>query len=963
MLEYHLITDPQELPALAQRIHDAKVIGFDIETTSLDPRKGEIRLMQFGFQGEGNGGRCDIILVDLFQTKGPGPVIQAIFDTKAIWVIHNAKFEQKWLWWHHRLKLWPVFCTFRASSIIYNGKKGLHHDLDSVVWRELQERVVNTGQGKSDWSKPALTQLQKDYAAEDVLRLLPLRDELKKKLVDYDLLKTALIEFGVVEAEGRVELTGLPINRVMWEKLAKKNIARRAELREELIAKLPDPKGQYALPGLGGSWNIDSSKQMLESLRILGLTSKIDDPAGGKKKIRVPLRGTREIELAQHAKRYKLVRLLLEYRGVAQLVKTYGLTFLRHIDTDGRIHPDYYGLLATGRYSANKSLQQIPRAYDFRACFRPHDGRWFVAADYGGIEMRLCAEISGDPELIKVFVDGEDAHYATAAIIMDKIVEEVTKEERQQAKPVNFGLIYGMMPDKLVLYAMANYGVTMTLAQARRYRDRYFARYAGIARWHERVLRHGKRTGFSRTLSGRIRYLDRQAHNEHMNCLDEETEALTARGWVRGFDLRDGDVLLTKSADTGRLEWQSAEIKKWPDYEGPLVEFKSRSFSAVSTPDHRWLVRDKNSGRDMERVTSRISLHGDHRIHRTGEYVSFADEAVMGPNGPVRMRLVKDELVELVGWFLTDGCYTEKKRATKPPKPIVRIMQSRRANPDKVARIDALMDKVTSQGVRVWRSEVERDQMVVWEVDTKMSAALHEMFPRRLVTLRFLRGLASDQLHLLLDTMLAGDGHIEASGKTSFCTRSEEGAGLFQALCMLCGVATTSHRRDMSAYQPQSDLLDNVPRMGVVYYVNILKRDRVQVLKEHRRDFHAKQGVWCPIVPNTFFVARREGHVYITGNTPVQGSGADALKSALKATQERIDKTFGVSPAKTPDGPVAIVHHVHDEILLETDKDDEMILEARQQLHDGMYEGMAQFLTQLPTVVDPADGNSWAEVH
>lgn len=817
MLDYDFITRADDLGRIATDVLQADVLGLDIETTALDPRYGDIRLVQLVVPGVENNGNGRIYVIDLFETKTLGPVLAAMRETKAIFVIHNAKFEQKWFWWKFRFRIWPVFCTFRASAITYNGKKGIRHDLDSVITRELGEHPVNVGQGASNWSG-ALNQAQRDYAAEDVLRLLRLRVELKKKLTEYGLLTTALVEFGVVFAEGRTELNGFALNREKWAALAETNMEARAKAREELLYKLPHPRDQLALPGMGGNWNIDSPQQMLASLKKLGLD--IDQ--------------TPEIVLAQHASRHPLVKTVLDYRHIAQRVKTFGMTFLRHLDADQRIHPEYFGLLVTGRYSANKSMQQIPRGKEFRACFEPPEGRRLVGADYSGIEMRLCAEISGDPTLTQVFVRGEDAHRATAAVIMDVEPDLVTKDQRQNAKPVNFGFIYGMMPEKFVLYAMANYGVIVTLSQAKKYRERYFERYKGVEQWHRRVLRDGQRNGFARTLCGRIRYLDpNEAFNEFYNCLDEETEALTARGWVRGLDLRDDDVLLTKNAGTGRLEWQeTTEVKKWPDYEGPLVEFKSRSFSAVSTPNHRWLVRNKGTGRDEVKTTEELSVWGDHRIHRTGEYPGSDLWTVTREGRHIEFRWGSDAAVELIGWFLTDGYYTERERKTMPPRPVVRIVQSERANPEKVARIDALMDRLTKYGARN-RRYLNRT-IVNWELDEKTSSDLHALFPDRVLTVGWLRQLDSDRLQLLLDTMIAGDGHVEESGKTSFCAGTAVAAGMFQVLCTLCGRASTLHERDMSVYRPESDRLENVPKMGTVYYVNLLRRDKAQVTREQQ---------------------------------------------------------------------------------------------------------------------------------
>lgn len=138
--------------------------------------------------------------------------------------------------------------------------------------------------------------------------------------------------------------------------------------------------------------------------------------------------------------------------------------------------------------------------------------------DWSNIEMRLVAEISNDKTLIKVFQDERDAHYATAALLSGKTEKEVTKTERQQAKPVNFGFIYGMQGARLVLYAKAGYGVSLSEPQAKKFRKRFFEAYEGIAAWHNFALDSGKRRGETRTIWQRRRIIkDNKAHNEFFN--------------------------------------------------------------------------------------------------------------------------------------------------------------------------------------------------------------------------------------------------------------------------------------------------------------------------------------------------------------------------------------------------------------------------------------------------------------
>ena len=528
MRPYSLITKHDDLGRIATEAIAAHFIGLDVECYNpkgggeLDPRKGKLRLLQLNLVK--TAGEETIYVIDVMRTGGLGPLAQALNETKALFIIHNAKFEQKWLGYHYGIVLWPVFCTFRASALLNNGLK-LSNKIDDVIERELEEKVENTGQGDSDWSKPNLDPIQLDYAAEDVMRLPRMYKVLREKLKQDGMLQTALIEFGACEPEGCIELKGFPVDRDMWTALAAEKKVTASRLKEELITELPHPEDQLALPGMNGSWNLNSNPQMVKSLRKLGLKQKIE----GKT---VPLQNTSSLTLAPHALKHPVVKKLLDYRNASQRVKTFGTDWLKWVEEDGRVHADFYGLLVSGRYSCSKpNLQQIPRDPEFRRCFRAPNGRVFVLADYAGIEMRLVAEIANDGTLIRVFVmeyqgKGPDAHYATAALVSGKKVSEVSKDERQQAKAVNFGFIYGMGPDKFTIYALANYGVVIPLPKAKMFHKRYFENYADIKRWHSRVLRDGQRTGISRTLSGRKRYLDpNTAFNEFYNTPVQGTGA------------------------------------------------------------------------------------------------------------------------------------------------------------------------------------------------------------------------------------------------------------------------------------------------------------------------------------------------------------------------------------------------------------------------------------------------------
>ena len=132
----------------------------------------------------------------------------------------------------------------------------------------------------------------------------------------------------------------------------------------------------------------------------------------------------------------------------------------------------------------NPNIQQIPREADFRSCFTAPHGRKLVLADYSQIELRVAAQISGDSRMKSACQKGEDLHALTASLISNVPISQVTKAQRQAAKAVNFGLIFGMGAEGLRQYSSQSYGVDMTLEEAEQFRSAFFQNYHGINWWH-----------------------------------------------------------------------------------------------------------------------------------------------------------------------------------------------------------------------------------------------------------------------------------------------------------------------------------------------------------------------------------------------------------------------------------------------------------------------------------------------
>jgi DNA polymerase-1 len=212
--------------------------------------------------------------------------------------------------------------------------------------------------------------------------------------------------------------------------------------------------------------------------------------------------------LTRLAEVHPLPAKILEHRGIAKLLSTYvdPLVALIHPET-GRVHTCFnQTVAATGRLSsADPNLQNIPirtaEGRRIRAAFVPEPGKVLVAADYSQIELRVLAHLTGDPVLVEAFTTGEDIHTRTAAEVFEVAPALVSPEMRRRAKVINFGIIYGMGPQRLARE------LAIPFADAQRYIANYFARYDGVTRFIDETLAEARRQGYVATLLKRRRYL------------------------------------------------------------------------------------------------------------------------------------------------------------------------------------------------------------------------------------------------------------------------------------------------------------------------------------------------------------------------------------------------------------------------------------------------------------------------
>jgi DNA polymerase-1 len=225
-----------------------------------------------------------------------------------------------------------------------------------------------------------------------------------------------------------------------------------------------------------------------------------------------------------------LVAALVPYRRAAGFLDSTGRAVLEAARRgNGRVRGRFDPLAApTGRMACSKpNLLGIPKDPAYRRCIVPPAGHALVVADYAAIELRVLAEVTGDPALKKVFVEGGDPHAATAAALLGKTVAEVTKHERQRAKAVNFGFAFGMGAPKFVEYAQGSYGLAVTQEEAQRMRIAFLSEYAGVAAWQRKIKREMPLE--MRTASGRRRIFKSQT-GEFCERLNTPVQGTAADG-------------------------------------------------------------------------------------------------------------------------------------------------------------------------------------------------------------------------------------------------------------------------------------------------------------------------------------------------------------------------------------------------------------------------------------------------
>ena len=311
----------------------------------------------------------------------------------------------------------------------------------------------------------------------------------------------------------------LPLSEVLREieKAGVRIDVQMLQRSEEQLSKELATLEQGIYTAAGVTFNVNSPKQVGE---VLFDQLKLDAKA---KKSKTGQYSTSEEVLLGLKGKHEVVAMILEYRELKKLISTYIAALPTYINPQtGKIHTTYnQTVTATGRLSSsNPNLQNLPirseRGQLIRQAVIPDEGCLFLSADYSQIELRLMAHFSQDPHMVEAFCSGQDVHAATAAKIFGVAIEDVTKEQRRQAKTANFGIIYGI----------SAFGLAQQLdcsrSEAKALIDGYFAAFPGVIDYIERQKELARQQGYAITLFGRKRYLpDINSHNATVRSFAE----------------------------------------------------------------------------------------------------------------------------------------------------------------------------------------------------------------------------------------------------------------------------------------------------------------------------------------------------------------------------------------------------------------------------------------------------------
>ncbi|ETN94417.1 DNA polymerase I [Zhouia amylolytica] len=479
---------------LLEKLMKQKSVCFDTETTSLTALKAE--LVGCAFSWEPGKGYYLVFPEDFKESKGILEEFRPFFENKDIEKIgQNLKYDIKVLSNYDMPVHGKIFDTMIAHYLI---NPDMRHNMDVLAETYLnyapisiESLIGKKGKNQKSMRTVALDQ-QTEYAVEDSDITLQLKNLFEEELPNRNAKQLyEEIEAPLVSVLAAMEIEGINLD-IDYLKSLSGTLVKDIERLEKNIFEQA-----------GEEFNIASPKQLgpilFDKLKL------VDKP----KKTKTGQYSTAEDVLSYLAKDHQIVADILEWRQLRKLQSTYvdALPNEVHPKT-GRVHTVYsQAVAATGRLSSNNpNLQNIPirteRGRQVRKAFIPRNEDYvLLAADYSQIELRVIAALSEEDTMIKAFQEGEDIHASTASQVFNVPIEEVTREQRSNAKTVNFGIIYGVSA-----FGLSNQ-TTLSRSEAKELIDTYYETYPKLRAYINNQIHFAQDHGYVETILGRRRYL------------------------------------------------------------------------------------------------------------------------------------------------------------------------------------------------------------------------------------------------------------------------------------------------------------------------------------------------------------------------------------------------------------------------------------------------------------------------
>ena len=495
---YETLLTEADLTRWVKKLNQAKLFALDTETDNLDYMAANLVGISFALEN----GEAAYLPLQLDYLGAPKTLEKTTALTLLKPVLENPAIQKVGQNFKYDLTIFArngidvqgvAFDTMLESYVLNSTGR---HNMDDLAKRYLGHQTISfeeiAGKGKNQltFNQSPLDQAA-EYAAEDADVTMKLQQVLWEKLSKEPTLEKLFkeMELPLLGVLSRMERRGVLIDSDALFLQSNEIANRLSELEEQA----------YVLAGQ--PFNLASTKQLQEILfDKLGLPVIQKTPKGAP--------STNEEVLEELAFSHELPKVLVEHRGLSKLKSTYTDKLPQMVNPQtGRVHTSYHqAVTATGRLSSSDpNLQNIPIRNEegrrIRQAFIAREGFTVVAADYSQIELRIMAHLSQDQGLINAFTQGKDIHRSTAAEIFGVALDEVTSEQRRNAKAINFGLIYGM----------SAFGLSRQLgigrADAQNYMDLYFKRYPGVQTFMHDIREKAKAQGYVETLFGRRLYL------------------------------------------------------------------------------------------------------------------------------------------------------------------------------------------------------------------------------------------------------------------------------------------------------------------------------------------------------------------------------------------------------------------------------------------------------------------------